>query len=47
MSNQSAPVGCFLILQSYPKKNDNITELGICHLYKKKTGIFHACSVPL
>ncbi|KRY62155.1 hypothetical protein T4A_6675 [Trichinella pseudospiralis] len=35
MSNQSAP------------KNNKIPDLGISHLYKKKTGIFHACFVPL
>ncbi|KRY63912.1 hypothetical protein T4A_11201 [Trichinella pseudospiralis] len=28
-------------------KNLIIPDLGICHLYKKKTGIIHACSVPL
>ncbi|KRY99636.1 hypothetical protein T4B_2060 [Trichinella pseudospiralis] len=28
-------------------KSDRIPDLGICHLYKKKTGIIHACSVPL
>ncbi|KRY62873.1 hypothetical protein T4A_10280 [Trichinella pseudospiralis] len=29
------------------EKNDKIPDLGISHLYKKKTGIFHACAVSL